>query len=212
MRVWPIVLAGAAFSGLLLAGGGASAMPRVSPQERPRGSDLRPEQQDQLWYLSKQVEALGVLPGFAEFTQASAWIESRFNPDAQAGPGQNAARGILQLRPRSAFNWRNDLEHLQSQPQLLFDMRWNVAMAADYCRRLIQYNTDPGQEVTFWDLRRGWKLPKYTRFPYRATMLANLQQFLGGIRAVGGDEKLVDRRAVLGNWPGTQEVMEALGL
>lgn len=211
MRLWPILAGATLFGGLMLMGGGASAMPSESPVVRPDGSDLRSEEQDELWRLSKQVEAMGVLPGWAEFTQPSAWIESRFNPEAGSSKINNAARGWLGERPESMFNWKNDLTHLQQQPNLLKNRRWAVAMGADYAYRIMRDHAASGQVITMADLRRGFSLPYRIHKKHRAGGAANLAQFQEAIAAVGADPNLYSKQITIGNWPGVQAILEQLG-
>lgn len=211
MRLWPILAGATVLGGLMLMGGAAVAMPSESPTTRPRGSDLRPTEQDELWRLSRQVEAMGVLPGWAEFTQPSAWIESRFNPEAGSSKINNAARGWLGGRPESMFNWKNDLTHLQNQPNLLKNRKWAVAMAADYAYRIMRDHTASGQTITMADLRRGFSLPYRIHQKHRAGGAANLAQFREAIEAVGANPNLPNKQITIGNWPGVQAVLNQLG-
>ncbi len=211
MKLWPFLAGATVLGGLMLIGGGASAMPSESPTTRPRGSDLRPAEQDELWRLSKQVEAMGILPGWAEFTQPSAWIESRFNPEAGSSKINNAARGWLGERPESMFNWKNDLTHLQQQPNLLKNRKWAVSMAADYAYRIMRDMTASGQVITMADLRRGWGYPNRIHQKHRAGGAANLNQFREAIEEVGANPNLPNKQITIGSWPGVQAILEQLG-
>lgn len=162
---------------------------------------------------ARHVEDLGIwTPGFAEFATAVAWTESRHNPGAmnKSSPPENAARGLYQLRPKSAFNWRNGLEDLQDDQELLFDPSWATATAADYARRLSTYYADEGQRLTWADLRRGWKYPKLTAAQYRGTEPGNLNQFLTAIENTTQRPALADEEARLGQWPGVVELRDYL--
>jgi hypothetical protein len=178
------------------------------------GSDIRRGDQREICDLGREVEALGVLPGFAAFLIPTAFIESRFNPNAGSSGANNKARGWYGLRPQSAFNFRNDLTQLQSQPNLLKDPRWATAMAADYARRLIVFNTKKSRrdQLTWKDIRRGWALPKLTDPSRRGDRPGNLTQFRNAIKATGTDPALADARVLLGDWPGTRAVLEHLGV
>lgn len=176
-------------------------------------SPLRRGAQRELCELGQQVEALGVLPGFAAFLIPVSFIESRFNPDAGSSALNNAARGSLGLRPDSAFNFRNGLTALQGQPNLLKDPRWAVAMAADYTRRLLRFNVEPSRrdQVTWTDIRRGWALPKLADPARSGSRPGNRAQFLEAIEKTGTSPALADARVELGDWPGVQAVLNTLG-
>ena len=185
-------------------------LPLAASGAEPTYQD-RLEEQAQIRQLASKVEAMGTLNGFADFMIPTAFIESRFNPEAGSSAKNNAARGWFGMRPVSAFNWRNDLEWLAGEhPNLLKDPKWAVATAADYAARLIKYNTDPGQRVYFRDLRRGWALPKRTRAGYRASGGANLRQFEEAIEKTG-TPPIAGRRVFLGNYPGIRAILDQLG-
>jgi hypothetical protein len=215
MRWWiPIAAAGA---GLFVFGAsrkaGASGLGGLDlPSGGSDDLDLSAKAQ-RVYDYAKHVEDLGIwTPGFAEFAVATSYIESRHNPNAmnKSSAFENAARGLYQLRPKSAFNWRNGLEHLQSQQDLLFDPAWATATAADYARRLATYYASEGQTVTWGDLRRGWKYPKLTASQYRTQEPANRKQFLDAIEKTTQRPELVDEPAMLGNWPGVLDLQEYL--
>jgi hypothetical protein len=88
---------------------------------------------------------------------AVAWTESRGNPLAAAGTRPNSARGLFQLRPKSAF--AHQLARYVTAPQLLFDPALSTALAAWYAWRLRNFK-DPGQVLDWLAIRRGWALPR----------------------------------------------------
>jgi|GEM_PF-5076109 len=223
MKWWIPVAAGA---GALLILGGSSASAADSglgslDLDIPGGAtptDFDPsilsDKARRVYDYARHVEDLGIwTPGFAEFAVATSRIESGHNPNAmnKSSAFENAARGLYQIRPKSAFSWRNGLEHLQDQPELLFDPSWATAVAADYAKRLVDVYADPGQRVTWADLRRGWKYPKLVAEQYRATETANLAQFLNkGIDNTTQRRELALEEATLGTWPGVLELQAYL--
>ncbi len=167
----------------------------------------------QVRQLGERVEALGVLPGFADFLVASAFIESRFNPNAGSDEVNNAARGWFGMRPRSAFNFKNGLTALAtSHPNLIKDPAWAVATAADYARRILPF-ADPGQVVTGEDLRRGWKFPGNIADSKvsDAGKAKSRKQFQSAATRTGVPLSMLTRPMVLGDWPGIVPLVESLG-
>lgn len=198
---------------VLLAGGSshASALgPSDSPSLPPVKYPNRRDEQALVWELGKRVEGMGTLPGFAEYLLATAYTESRFNPDAGSDAINNAARGWFGLRPRSAMNYKNDLEHLQGDPHLLKDPAWSVALAADYARRLYPYRND-GQKMTFDAIRRGWAYPDKVADISSSWSKAKLKKFRGALSAVGLSPSLATKQIPLGDWPGLPAVLSHLG-
>lgn len=179
------------------------------------GYELTQDWEVEIDALASELESRGILPGFSRFLIPSAWIESRGNPQAGSSARNNAARGWFGMRPQSAFNWRNNLEHLaSSDPNLLKDPRWAVATAADYVRRLIQFNSGEGQVVRWADIRRGWKYPWMTNIYKvdREQIDRNLKQFERGIHNTTQDYAISDEIVELGDWPGIDAVLGWLGV
>lgn len=95
--------------------------------------------------------------GFGNFLVATAWTESKGNPNACAAPcSENSARGWFQNRPVSARVW----DFTGGGPHVLFSEPWAVALAAWYAVRTAMKNRDPGQVVDWLAMRRGWALPR----------------------------------------------------
>ncbi len=160
--------------------------------------------------LGARVESLGLLPGFADFLVATAKIESQFNPRAGSSARNNAARGWFGMRPASAFNSKNGLSKLRrGDPNLIKSRPWAVALAADYTRRVIPF-ADPGQTVTYEDLRRSWKFPKLIADSEK-TGSGNRAQFLSAAKRTGVPITMLTRPVVLGDWPGILPLVESLG-
>jgi hypothetical protein len=217
MRWWiPAAIAGA---GLLVLGGsraaGASGLEGLDLPSSGGSFDpsVLSEKARRVYDFARHVEDLGIwTPGFAEFAVTTSQIESGHTPNAmnKGSAFENAARGLYQIRPESAFSWRNGLEHLQNQQELLFDPAWSTAIAADYAKRLVDVYAKPGQTVTWADLRRGWKYPKLVSSDYRATETANRNQFLAAIDKTTQRRSLADEPAMLGDWPGVLELQAYL--
>ncbi len=201
-------LGGAAGLGILSLGIYAATRPGKEPLDRKA-------EKAKVRELGERVEALGILPGFADFLVATARIESRFNPDAGSSAGfpNNSARGYFGHRPGSAMNAKNGLSKLRkSHPNLLKNREWSVALAADYARRVIP-RADPGQVIEFQDLRRAWKFPGNIADSAvtDAGTARSRRQFLNAATKTGVPLSMLTRTVELGDWPGILPLVEALG-
>lgn len=177
---------------------------------------------DLIWELALNVVDVTGWNELPEFLLANAYTESRGNPMACAAPcGKNSARGLLQLRPTSGF--AGDLAYLaDEEPDLLFDPRWNVALAAWYLYRLRNYGYQ-GQDIDWLALRRGEALPRlvsdveeeakvdgYSDGERSADVRERLES---AMYAVGLDESFMYRPAFPSgfSWPGIDVVLDAVG-
>lgn len=213
---WPIAIGVGV--GMLLLSGSAKGEPvaklpqlpeGVSVEDVPTGHGDRRSEQELIWSLGRKVEAMGILPGFAEYLLSTAYVESQFNPEAGSDAVDNAARGWFGMRPESAFNWKNGLTHLQDQPNLLKDPRWAVAAAADYAKRMFPYLA-PGQEMDFMALRRGWSWA--SKVSDRTSSWAQQKEgkYEDALTKVGLPTDLVHKRIPLGDYPGINAILEEL--
>ncbi len=101
--------------------------------------------------IARPIEQLANWPNLGVFLSAVCWIESRGNPNACASPcGSNSARGLFQVRPKSAR-----VADLGLPASVLFNERYAVALAAWYAFRMQKYGA-PGHVVDWLAVRRGW--------------------------------------------------------
>jgi len=137
------------------------------------------------YLMGKALEDAGIFgPGFGEWLRVVAYTEARGNPAAGSDAFSNAARGLLGLRPTTAWNesaciggtgddciggikrqWSDDDPELawrsgvvsSGEVAALKDMPWTIALAAHNLSRLRKYTQ--GGALTFLGARRGWALP-----------------------------------------------------
>jgi len=178
---------------------------------------------DLVWNLGWDIaDVTGWGEGLPMFLLAVAYTESRGNPMACAAPcGSNSARGLFQVRPKSGF--AGDLAPLATDdPNLLFDPRWNAALAAWYLYRLRNYAYS-GQKIDWIALRRGMALPRlvsddeekaavkgYANGERSEDVRDRLEQAL---YAVNIEESFMYEAAFPSgfSWPGIDAVLDAVG-
>ncbi len=170
----------------------------------------RPEEQEAIFDLAMRMEEGGTLRGLHVFLLATAFIESKFNPDAERGTGPNRDIGWFQMKPKTAFNWKNGLTDLQDQPNLLKNRAWAVATAADLVRRLMDWGED-GQRITWGDMRRGWGSHTRVAKSRRADFPEKRENFRAALVQVGNDPDFIDQTVNLGPWPGILPLADRLG-
>ena len=106
--------------------------------------------------LSRAVRAGYIGQEVLEFLVAKAYTESRWSWRAGTNAYNNAARGILGLRPESA--WDRGLEDIS--PQMVSAMKdpgWALATALDYLWRIGPYVEGP--RVTAMNAACAWAFP-----------------------------------------------------
>ena len=154
-----------------------------------RGTTLtnaqRRENYDAAYLMGKSLEDAGLFgPDFATWLRVVARTEARGNPAAGSDAFSNAARGLLGLRPTTAWNesaciggtganceggikrqWSDDDPELafrngavsSGEVEALKDMPWTIALAAHLVSRLRKYTK--GGAYTLLGARRGWAFP-----------------------------------------------------
>lgn len=156
MKLWATIAASViAATGLGFIFRGRRGRSGAKPGSKP--APLSAEREQWRREIRELADKLG-WPGLADFLVVVAWGESRFNPNA-ANPegGSNGARGWFQIRPRSGLV--GPLEG--ADPDLLFDKRIAVAVAADYAWRLHKYRGPRAMVGVDWGaIRRGWAYPR----------------------------------------------------
>lgn len=158
--------------------------------------------------------------GLDDFLVAKAWTESRGNPTACAGScSKNAARGWFQLRPKSAR-----VDDVGGSSAVLFDEGWAVVLASWYAYRLRPY-ADPGQQIDWLALARGWALPRLVADIDHSAEVKGyapgersddaLERFEQGCDAAGVDPLVFPYERAFPSqfeWPGLEVVASAVGV
>lgn len=158
---------------------------------RPRVEKSAPKTSKDLVRLLEPIEDAGMLPGFRAFAQAVARRESSFNNRAKntsATEARAAARAYDRAIERGYFRGNTnprarwvfgsggwfgflpatglaqggtDGPFRLGSPDLVFDARSSVAMAAEYAAAIIRNYLDgvPRQHRTWLAVRRGWASP-----------------------------------------------------
>lgn len=109
-------------------------------------------------------ERYGMMPYLADYLSAVGYWESRFNPWS-ANPQieddpYNAARGLFQMRPKTAFKDKNGLTHLREYPDTLYSIRWSFVAAVDDIARAARAPERKGTGIANWlGVRRWWRYP-----------------------------------------------------
>jgi len=163
--------------------------------------------------LAAPIERATGWVGLADFLVAVAWWESRgaagaVNPEG----GPNAARGLLQIRPRSSSN-----QGIVDDPSLLLMPAINIAIGADYAYRMVERWRQKMGNVLKPDwlaIRRGWacgalvddvdEIKSIPGCPPSAEVRA---RFLKALDAVGLSRGFAELPAEPRTWPGQQAVL-----
>ncbi len=197
----------------LLAIGVLGRRKKLSPYKPiPGGGWADRDAPDRIRALAQEVIDVTGWYGLDDFLVAVAWRESRGNsracPDDDCSG--NRARGWFQGRPNSFLVG----EYKGANPDLLFDEKWAVALAAWYAWR-IRRRAYEGQEIDWLALRRGWRLPKLVSdvdeeeedSPYVRG------HFEDALIAVGLDDTFMYEPAFPKgmDWPGIDVVLKAVG-
>lgn len=153
----PITLAALAFLGLGILGRGGRKSTPSFPSKLSRN-----EMANYVYQAGTHIsKKYNTFPDLNLFFITIAWWESRFDHDAinpEGGP--NAARGLFQLRPKSAFTKGNGLYGLLGKPNLLLNPNWAIVTAYDYARRGAQSAMRDGINPDMIAIKRWWRLPK----------------------------------------------------
>ena len=228
----PVTMAALLFGGALLLGG--------KKRSRSRGTmSLRVDQERshaQRMQMLNQIRSManwssqkwGMMPFLADYLTAVAYWETRFNetkvnPEyykSKAGR-KNAARGLFQMRPNSAFRDSNNLLPLLSKPNLLLDPRWAFVTALDYIAQGDKRSWEKsGRESNWLAIRRWWRRPAllhdYGEQQDEAKSVhRKLVDAIEGVNREYGqniDEDFIYMPVQVGGYPGIWTTMPAFGL
>ncbi len=167
----------------------------------------------------------GMMPYLADYLTVVAYWESRFNetrtnPEYKRDP-KNAARGLFQMRPTSAFRDTNNLVPLQAKGNLLLDPRWAFVTAVDYAVRAdVRSQQKSGRQANWLAARRWWRVPKlvhdYSESDAESQSVhRKILEAIAGVNAEYGqnvDEDFIYRPVDVGGYPGIWATMPAFGL
>lgn len=96
----------------------------------------------------------GMMPLLSEYLTVIAFRESRFNPSLVASSKPNAATGLFQMRPETAFTAKNGLKEMVPYSDVLFNIRWSFVMAVDGVARAAF--TVTARDADWLSARRWW--------------------------------------------------------
>ncbi len=159
------------------------------------------------------------MPGLGAFLDQQAYGESRFNHRAvnKTDKGKpNAARGVFQIRPKSAFRGQAG-KNVVANPQALFDMRVQIAAILRYIDSMKNYHGGHGRDRIDWlAVKRGMGYPSHVsdfdEVKERSKKVrARMQNYLG---KTGHPQSIMTKR-VFGpgyTWPGIASVLSTLDL
>jgi len=170
----------------------------------------------------------GMMPHLDDYLTAVGYWESRFN-ETKVNPEyykssagrKNAARGLFQMRPNSAFRRQNGLLPLLSRPNLLLDPRWAFVTAVDYIAQGNKRSWEKSGRAANWlAIRRWWRLPSLLHDydesdPEAWAVHRKLLEAIEGVnREYGQDinEDFIYTSVDVGGYPGVQTIMPAFGL
>lgn len=168
----------------------------------------------------------GSMPYLADYLTVVAYRESNFNPNAinpqvKTDP-TNAARGLFQLRPETAFKEKNGLEHMLSTPNALLNPRWAFVTAVDHVwRGCNAVDRKSGASADYAAIRRWWGWPSLVHdFDMRdPRSVANLRRFEKAIVDCNDDygtnidpELIWQKVQAWRNYPGMDVMRQVYGL
>ena len=166
----PFTLAVLAVGGLALLGGGrkgGKSSGGASGSGATKGKAERAAMLNEIramsFHYSNQFNSMPVL---ADYMVTIGFRESNFNPDVanpeiQSNPS-NAARGLFGMRPQTAFQKANGLEHMRSRPNALLDPRWAFVTAVWGVHAACNRAAKAGHTPNYAAVRRWWAYPSLT--------------------------------------------------
>lgn len=206
---WPVIIALAAGGALLLAGTGASAnQGPITKEERQRYRKLARE-------VSEEIEQRYGIDGLADYLDAVAYWESKWNPSVAGDGGQSI--GLYQMQAGTAFRKTNGLEDLRPQaPRILRDPVKATILAADYAVQGARRARSQGGRGDWFAVRRWWLLPAAVDDDYGNEYPKAFDRvkrnFTKALKAVGLPVSFMNNRPDVSGYPGIQQVLDDLNV
>lgn len=205
---WPIVVALAIGGALALSAGTARAEGPITKEERR-------EYRRRAREVSEEIESLYGIDGLADYLDAVAYWESKWNP-VVAGDGSRSI-GLYQMQAGTAFRQSNGLTDLRPQAgTILRDPTKATILAADYAVNRVKVSRRAGGPGDWFAVRRGWYLPASTAdvdgSTYPQAWDRVLRNFTKALKAVGLPVDFMYRTPDVSGYPGLQRMLDDLNV
>lgn len=206
---WPVIIALLAGGTLLLAGGSASA------NQGPITKEERQLYRKRAREVSEEIEERYGIAGLADYLDAVAYWESKWNPRVAGDGGQSI--GLYQMQAGTAFRKTNGLEDLRPQAgTILRDPALATILAADYAVQGAKRARSQGARGDWFAVRRWWLLPaavdddQGTQHPKAFDRVK--RNFTKALKAVGLPVSFMDKRPDTSGYPGIEQVLDDLNV
>lgn len=201
---WPIALALLAGGALLLAGGTASA------NQGPITKEEREEYRRRIREIGDEIEDRYGIAGMADYLDAVAYWESRYNPTVGGDGGRSI--GLYQMQANTAFRQTNGLTGFRPQANtILRDPTKATLLAVDYAVNRVKRSQQAGGPGDWFAVRRGWRLPASTSdvdgSKYPAVWTKVQDHFTQALEAIGVDPSFMYQRPDVSGYPGVQQML-----
>ena len=201
---WPLIIAIAAGGALLLSSGSSHASGPITKEERS-------EYRRFIRKLGGEVEAKYGIEGMADYLDAVAYWESKYNPTV-AGDSSRSI-GLYQMQAGTAFRQSNGLTDLRPQAdRILRDPTKATLLAVDYAVNRVKRSRQAGGPGDWFAVRRGWYLPVSTAdvdgSEYPDAWNRVLRNFTRALKAVGLPVTFMDRQPDVSGYPGIQQMLD----
>ena len=168
---------------------------------------------------AKVIETNYGIEGLADFLDAIAYWESRYNPEASGDSGQSL--GMFQLRYTSAFDTADGLDYLRNTSEgyeLLTDIDTSILFATDHIIDAIKRSRTSGVNRPcgtgvgpgdYLSARRWWKYPSLVH-DYCESNETSAQirgRLETALNVTGHSESLMYEKPNISNWPGIKQAL-----
>lgn len=215
MKPWQLGLAALAGAALLFGAASASAA-APSPSA---GGEITPDEREafrrRAREVSEEIEAAYGIAGLADYLDAVAQWESRWNPGATGDGGRSL--GLYQMQAGTAFRQSNGLTAYRPQADpILYDPVLSTILAADYAVNRVKRSRAVGGPGDWFAVRRGWRKPASTAdvagTKYPDVWNRVLDHFTQSLKAVGLPASFMSRAPDVSGYPGVQQVLDDLNV
>lgn len=208
---WPVALALLAGAAVILTAGSAVAS---SPSSGPITPEQRAAYRAQARAVSEEIEQRYGIEGLADYLDAVAYWESRWN--AGVGGDGGISIGLYQMQANSAFRANNGLEHLRPRANtILRDPTKATILAADYAVAGIKRARQQGNRGDWLAVRRWWANPSLVHDDSETASAHSpkvRERFTKALRAVGVPTSFMERRPNVSGYPGVEQVLDDLNV